>query len=101
MRTLTINEIIEATGGRVIYGNSDQNVFTGVSIDSRTTREGELFIALKGQKFDGHDFLMDAMKNGRGAIVSTPPAVPVRGRTIVHVKNTLKALQDVAHYVRM
>lgn len=101
MGILTINDIIEATGGRIIYGNSYNALFTGVSIDSRTIREGEIFIALKGQRFDGHNFLMDAMKNGKGAIVSTPPVTPVKGRTIVYVKNTLKALQDIAHHIRM
>ncbi len=101
MGRLTIQEIVGATGGRVIYGNHDKAVFTGVSIDSRTIREGELFIAIKGPRFDGHDFLIDAMVRGSGAIVSTPPAAPVKGRTIIFVKNSLKALQDIARYVRM
>lgn len=101
MGILTIDEIIEATGGRIIYGNSDNALFSGLSIDSRTIKEGEIFIALKGQRFDGHNFLMDAMKNGKGAIVSTPPVAPFKGRTIVYVRNTLKALQDIAHYARM
>lgn len=101
MKTLTVREIIEATGGRVFNGNSGDAVFTGISIDSRTVKEGELFIAIKGQRFDGHDFVMDALRNARGAMVSTPPAVPIKGKTIIYVKNTLKALQDVAHYERM
>jgi UDP-N-acetylmuramoyl-tripeptide--D-alanyl-D-alanine ligase len=101
MGVLTIKEVIEATGGRVIYGNSVTSVFTGVSIDSRTIREGELFIALRGERFDGHAFLTDAMKKGKAAIVSTPPAVPVKGTAVIYVKNTLKALQDIAHHVRM
>lgn len=71
-----------------------------MSIDSRTVREDDIFIALKGQRFDGHDFIIDAMKTGNGAIVSTPPAWPLKGKTIIYVKNTLKALQDIAHYVR-
>ena len=43
---------------------------------------------------------MNAMEKGRGALVSTPPAVAFKGKTIVYVKNTLKSLQDIAHYVR-
>ncbi|GAB4407854.1 MAG: UDP-N-acetylmuramoyl-tripeptide--D-alanyl-D-alanine ligase [Thermodesulfovibrionales bacterium] len=101
MGNLTTKEIIEATGGRVIYGNPNNGVFTGVSIDSRTIREGELFVALKGQRFDGHNFLFDALQIGSGAVVSVPPAEPPKGRIIVYVNNTLKALQDMAHYVRM
>ncbi len=101
MATLTVKEILDATGGRVIYGASGGAPFTGVSIDSRSIREGELFIALKGERFDGHNFLMDAMGKGRGAVVSAPPATPVRGKTVVYVRNTLKALQDIARYVRL
>jgi UDP-N-acetylmuramoyl-tripeptide--D-alanyl-D-alanine ligase len=44
---------------------------------------------------------MNAMEKGRGAIVSTPSAVAFKGKTIVYVKNTLKSLQDIAHYIRM
>lgn len=99
METLNIEEIITATGGKVIYGNS--YTFTGVSIDSRTIKGGELFIALRGSRFDGHNFLHEALEMGSGAIVNFPPADPVRGKTIIYVRNTLNALQDIAHYVRM
>lgn len=44
---------------------------------------------------------MNAMEKGRGAIVSIPPAVAFKGKTIVYVKNTLKSLQGIAHYVRI
>jgi UDP-N-acetylmuramoyl-tripeptide--D-alanyl-D-alanine ligase len=98
MKALSANEIIEATGGRLIYGSL--NGARGVSIDSRTIGNGELFIALKGERFDGHDFLKEALKKGSGAIVSVPPAEPVKGKAIIHVKNTLKALQRMAHYLR-
>ncbi len=101
MGALTLKEIINATGGRVVCETPEGTSFTGVSIDSRSIREGELFIALKGERFDGHDFVMDAMRKGRGAVVSDPAVAPVRGRTILHVKNTLRALQDIARHVRL
>lgn len=44
---------------------------------------------------------MNAMEKGKGAIVSTPPAVAFKGKTIVYVRNTLKSLQDIAHFKRM
>lgn len=99
MGTLTLEDIINATGGKVIYSNF--NTFTGVSIDSRTIKEGELFIALRGSRFDGHDFLTEALEKGSGAVVNFPPAGPVRGKTIIHVKNTLNALQKLARYMRL
>lgn len=100
MQGLTLQEIIEATGGKVLCRSNHGGDFTGLSIDSRTIKEGELFVALKGQRFDGHDFLMDALKKGAGAIVSIPPAVPIKGKTIIYVNNTLKGLQAIANYRR-
>jgi UDP-N-acetylmuramoyl-tripeptide--D-alanyl-D-alanine ligase len=96
---LTIEDIIAATDGKAIYSNS--NAFTGVSIDSRTIREGELFIALKGSRFDGHNFLNEALDKGSGALVNFPPVEPVKGKTIIYVDDTLKALQGIARYLRL
>lgn len=101
MAVVTLKEVLSATGGRVIYGNADDGVFTGVSIDSRTIGEGELFVALKGQRFDGHNFLKDAMEKGRGAVVSDASAASVRGKTFIRVENTLKGLQAIARSIRM
>jgi UDP-N-acetylmuramoyl-tripeptide--D-alanyl-D-alanine ligase len=99
MATLTVDDIIEATGGRLIHGNRDA-AFPGLSTDSRTVRRGELFIPLKGERFDGHDFLADALRNGGGALVSTPQAEPPAGKTIILVEHTLRALQDIARFIR-
>lgn len=95
---LKTEDIIEATGGNVIYGNA--RPFTGVCIDSRQIKEDELFIALKGDRFDGHDFLAEALEKGSGAIVSLHAVKPVRDKTIFRVNNTLKALQDIARFMR-
>jgi len=96
---LTIEDIIAATGGKVIYRNS--NAFTGVSIDSRTIKEGELFIALKGRRFDGHNFLPEALKRGSGCLVNVHLGEPVNGKTIIYVNDTLIALQEIARYLRL
>ncbi len=98
MSRYTLTEILEATSGRLILRGAD--AFSGVSIDSRTIRDGELFVALKGDRFDGHLFVDEALKKGLGAVVSYPPVVP-RGRSIIHVNNTLRALQRIARYRRM
>jgi UDP-N-acetylmuramoyl-tripeptide--D-alanyl-D-alanine ligase len=110
---LNIKDVIKATGG--VIANSEfgiQNLnFTGVSIDSRTIKSGELFIALKGDRFDGHDFLVDALKVGSGAIVnksrvkghpstSSGQRSMVRDKTIILVDNTLLALHNLARYIR-
>jgi len=99
MAVLTIEEIIAATGGEVLC--RDTGSFTGVCIDSRKIAEGELFVALKGEHFDGHDFLFDALEKGDGAIVHSPPVMHLAGKTIILVRDTLKALQDIAHSCRV
>ncbi len=97
MGILLLDEVIKATGGRILCGK--QIEFGGLSIDSRTIKNGELFVALKGARFDGHDFVFDALKEGAGAIVNLPPADHVKGKVIIYVKNTLSALHDIARYL--
>jgi UDP-N-acetylmuramoyl-tripeptide--D-alanyl-D-alanine ligase len=81
--------------------------FRGVSINSRTVARGELFVCIKGDQFDGHDFLADAIeKKVGGIILSDPeklPSKPVQseeGPFVIHVQDTLKALQDLAGFQR-
>lgn len=96
--TIAVKDIIEATGGRKIFGDAES--FAGVSIDSRTIAEGELFAAIKGERFDGHDFVGKALGKGSGAMVSIPPAEPLKGKTFIVVGNTLRAIQDIARHLR-
>ena len=99
MGILRVEDIIKATGGKIIC--SDSNMFTGISIDSRTIKEGELFIALRGSRFDGHNFLNEALKRGRGALVNFQPAGAVKDKTIIYVNDTLKAFHEIARYMRL
>jgi len=82
----------------VLCGTSEK--FQGISIDSRSIREGELFVALKGDNFDGHDFINTALISGPGALVQSYPAVLPTNKTIILVKDTLAALQALARYLR-
>jgi len=67
-----------------------------ISTDSRTIKKGEIFLALKGKNFDGGDFVGKVFKKGaRAAIVSKTSGIK-SGRGIIKVKNTLKALGDIA-----
>ena len=74
----------------------------GVSIDSRTVREGELFIAIRGDRFDGHDFVPDAIRKGAwGAIVERSvlearfPAMSGL-RNVIPVEDSLLSLQEMS-----
>ncbi len=74
-------------------------VFTGISTDSRTVREGNLFVALSGDNFDGHDYVSDALGRGaRGAVVARP--VEADGACVYPVEDTLLALGQLAGHRR-
>ena len=67
--------VIAATGGRAI---GDAWMARGVAIDSRQVRAGDLFVALRGDRFDGHDFLAVAAQKGAvAALVEVAPAYDV------------------------
>ena len=79
---------------------SAARAFDGVSIDSRTIAPGALFVALRGERFDGHAFLDRAVASGAGGLlVSEAPVAPFGVPTIV-VPDTLVALQRLGHEVR-
>jgi UDP-N-acetylmuramoyl-tripeptide--D-alanyl-D-alanine ligase len=104
-RSFSPQDILDATGGTVIRGDLGK-AFEGISIDSRTIKRGELFIALRGVRFDGHQFVSEAMeRGGDGAIVESEPlgkeaTFDPRGKPVIAVEDTLRALGDIAHYWR-
>ena len=96
-------EVADVLGAHLITGPIDV-VFEGISTDSRDIRRGELFWALKGERFDGHDFVKKAVDSGAlGAVVSNNQANRFAGldATILGVDDTLHALGDLAHWWRM
>jgi UDP-N-acetylmuramoyl-tripeptide--D-alanyl-D-alanine ligase len=100
MRTMLLSEVKEAIKGRLLQGDSFGKI-KGVSINSRTIKAGELFIAIPGERFDGHDFIGDALRKGAAAVIidhliKYPPEAAV-----ILVKDTTTALQRLAHYYRM
>ena len=102
MANLTTEEIIKATGGKLLSGDlKSPEHFRGVSIDSRTISDGEIFFTLRGQRFDGHDFLKEALLKADGAVVDIEPQEVSEGKVIIYVEDTLRALQDLAHFLRL
>lgn len=74
---------------------------TGVSIDSRTVRPGDLFVALKGPNFDGHAFVADALAKGAAAaLVSATPSSVAADAPLLLVEDTLAALADLGRVAR-
>ena len=74
----------------------------GVSIDSRTIRTGELFVAIRGDRFDGHDFVPDAIQKGAWGAVVERVALETRYaamsglRNVIPVEDTLLSLQEMS-----
>ncbi|MFZ5907680.1 MAG: UDP-N-acetylmuramoyl-tripeptide--D-alanyl-D-alanine ligase [Nitrospirota bacterium] len=99
MGTISIDDVIAATQGKVMARG--QEVFPGIAIDSRTIRAGELFIALRGKNFDGHDFLEKALECGGGAVVHREPPCFARDKTLILVEDTLKSLHAIARHMRI
>ena len=111
---LSLEEISQAVDG-VLEGPGHVNV-RGYSIDSRTINAGELFFAIKGPRFDGHEFVAQALQKGAAAAVveeelrpspgppaAASPSPSGRGQgegSIIRVTSTLEALQTLALRVR-
>ena len=69
--------------------------FTGVSIDSRTTKPGDCFFAIAGENFDGHDYVADAFAKGAVCAVVSKD-IKLTDKPILEVADTIKALGDFA-----
>lgn len=98
MERLSIKEIAKASKG-VLMNSEEDSEISGVSIDSRRINPGDMFIALKGESFDGHDFISKAVENG-AALVVAEKSLAGCSTPYILVKDTLKALQDIARYYR-
>ncbi|MDF1525838.1 MAG: UDP-N-acetylmuramoyl-tripeptide--D-alanyl-D-alanine ligase [bacterium] len=99
-----LKDILGGTGGSLISSAVGAQLFTGVSIDSRTVKEGEIFFALRGEFHDGHDHLREAA--GKGAALTVVDRKAASGKVelapvpVIVVEDTLKALQSLASYWR-
>lgn len=97
LKSFTVQEIADATRARVM-GDADLMV-AGISTDSRTVQPGDLYVALRGERFDGHNFIAAAGKAGAvAALVET--AQDNAGIVQLQVANTLQALGELAGYNR-
>ena len=98
---LTVEEILRAVEGKLIQG-SPHHLLEGISTDSRTIKAGELFIALKGERFDGHQFINGALAKGASGLIVSKGFnlrdLPLSKKDIplLQVEDTLKALGDLA-----
>src|SRR5437660_11096874 len=92
---LTLDEVTKAVNGRLTGPGTLK--LRGYSIDSRTINPGELFFAVKGPRFDGHQFVRQALEKKAAAVVVEEE---VDQSPAIRVKSTIESLQALARDVR-
>jgi len=101
---LKAEELLRAAAGSASGGAAALGTVDGFSIDSRTIKKGEAFIALEGVNFNGHDFIGDAVGKGASCVISEPfsskERKKYRGVFFIEVQDTVKALGGIARYMR-
>jgi len=112
MLNISIEEILKNTNGKLVQG--ENIIVQNISIDSRTLKKKDFFVAIKGENFDGHDFVVEAYKKGAvGAMVEITKLNSVKSLfkkhgmenfpddfVIVKVENTLRSLGLIAAFYR-
>lgn len=99
MEVLKGYEIVNATKGTVVRGDNATE-FSGVSTDSRKINKGELFIPIKGDNFDGHDFIHNAIEAGAAGYITHKDITTSEPILAIKVKDTLEAMHNIALYYR-
>lgn len=100
---LTLNEVIKASNGEILFKNCD-GIFNKVSTDTRKIEKGSLFIALKGENFNGNDYVVEAIKKGASVIIVDEVKFDSKDLNnncvIIKVDDTKLALGAIAKYYR-
>ena len=97
---MKVKDILKITNGKLICGDENIEV-NDFSRDTREIKEGDTYIALKGEKFDGNNFCQDAVEKGAKVCIVSKDIGAINGIAIIKVEDTLKALQDIATFKRM
>ena len=101
MEPMTIQEIAAAVNGTILNPGEGQSVVTAVSTDSRKLSRGCLFLPWVGEKFDGHDFINQALETGAaGCLCARKPETLLSGKFYIQVADTRLALRALASAYR-
>ncbi len=101
--TLTFDDLLSLPGARGYnIEGMGQRTFKGVSTDSRTTKQGEIFFAIRGERLDGHEFVGRAFENGALiAVIHTPQSIDMfKTHPLLLVEDSTKALGKLAKNYR-
>ena len=96
MKGMTLRAMTQAVNG-IYHGNGEDydKEITAITIDSRKVAEGGLFIAIKGERSDGHDFIGQCFEKGAACVISEKE-LPDEERSYIQVESSLQALKDLA-----
>jgi UDP-N-acetylmuramoyl-tripeptide--D-alanyl-D-alanine ligase len=108
-RLFSFSEVVKATGGRVVADPREPGGIASVVTDSRAAVEGSLFVALRGERTDGHEFLGQVARGGASVLLVSTEQVTRRreelarlreshGVGAIAVADTLVGLQDLARF---
>jgi UDP-N-acetylmuramoyl-tripeptide--D-alanyl-D-alanine ligase len=107
MLSISLNELLKVTAGKLWDDvEANQTIARGVSIDSRTIKRENLFVAIPGERFDGHQFVSEAAKRGANLVILSQEKTnqvnkeKLEGTPAVLVKDARKALRDIALWHR-
>jgi UDP-N-acetylmuramoyl-tripeptide--D-alanyl-D-alanine ligase len=99
--SLTAADVADSAQGRVVHGDPGTAIGR-IVIDSRTLTAGDCFVAIQGERFDGHDFIAEAVARGAGAVVLSrdqPEPLQRPAGVVIRVDDTTRGLQAVAREV--
>lgn len=100
MKNMTLENIAKACGGTYIGNDSQCKLeIKGAVTDSRQVEEGFLFIPIKGERVDGHDFIPNVLRQGAAAVLSEKE-LPECPSPYIQVKSSEQALKDIAEFYR-
>ena len=99
MKAMSVTDLIRAVHGELLQSGAAE--FGGVSTDSRRVKEGELFLPIVGETFDGHSFIDKALDAGAaGCLCANVPETLLPGKFYVKVADTTVAYKDLAAWYR-
>lgn len=99
MKPIALHDLAAVTGGEIVQGDPSAT-FSQVSTDTRKISPGDLFLALQGERYDAHNFLVQAALAGAGGMVFSRTVELPAGLPAVKVRDTLVALQALALWNR-
>ena len=97
MSNWDINEILLALNLKKKFNRNLK--IKNIVIDSKKIKKGDLFIAIKGKKFDGHKFIDEAIKNGASVVIADKKKI-IPNFPIINVNDTKKSLMEIARFSR-